>query len=510
MAIALLIAGGTALAGHIMHKKAKDKNEQAAYLMQKAQNIFDEEKAKLDAIKDKGHSSLVHLGNLKTNILATSMDAFIDAYSKLKHVELLDQGAGNELSNYVIRNEDVLEVKQLGNIYKSSIKTGSVAMVAAAPFALSAAGVLTPVAIFAAPVIAFTGFSANRKAEQNLEIAQTAIVQAEAAVEEMKVSETLCQGIQRQAELYTNLLLNLNAMFIECTQIFAGMIRLKTSRFNNHVSVSDFSPEEVALAAVTRALAGAIKAVIDVPLLDEQTQVTQESQQTYQQTSTKLPVFSEKVGQVRTFGVSSAVEIIPIEVATTQYKPPKASETDILRLIGGIFGGIAGAMLGVPIGMGLDSGLMSEYTNYHTVIPYIVAMLYGVFSLSILNIPHKATVLRKTKYISCGFLAGGLIGLFFMTAPHLSGLGAFFILNLIIGVVSFFGGVFLLDNPKKKHFMYFGARMLSCVCVFCIALLLFHIMTAWFHFATMVALWIAVIIFTPLVLIAAYIIELTD
>ena len=61
----------------------------------------------------------------------------------------------------------------------------------------------------------------------------------------------------------------------------------------------DFTPDEQKLLAVTRALAGAVKAVIDVPLLSREGELTQTSEDVYNSMQKELPAFHEQVQEVQ-------------------------------------------------------------------------------------------------------------------------------------------------------------------------------------------------------------------
>ena len=158
---------------------------------------------------------------------------------------------------------------------------------------------MTPLAAVAAPVVLFTGISASLKADENLEKAQVMYAEAEKAREEMKISETLCDAISDKSEMFNDLLVELDDMFSECTCLLAGVVRKKAGKIKKNLMSADFTESELKLIAVTRALAGAIKAVIDTPILTKDGDISNESQDIYEKITYQLQDFNNMVNNVR-------------------------------------------------------------------------------------------------------------------------------------------------------------------------------------------------------------------
>ncbi len=166
--------------------------------------------------------------------------------------------------------------------------------------ALSFGAAMTPLAAAAAPVLFFTALSASMKADENLEKAQTMYAQAEAASEKMKVSETLCAGISERSEMFYDVLHELDGMFLECVMLLHGVVCKKEGRiFKKKLKAEHFTDEEIRLMAVTRALAGAVKAVIDTPILSSDGTLSFESKDVYEQTVCSLPDLSRAAEEVK-------------------------------------------------------------------------------------------------------------------------------------------------------------------------------------------------------------------
>jgi len=331
MPIPFLLAGLGVAAGVIGaggHISAKETNEQAQRLSQDAQDLYNGAKASLEAAQTKTEQALLKLGYTKKNVLESSVRQFVQAFDRIKNIQLGDSLGLNELSKFSIDEHEVIKLQEMSNIYQSSFSSGATGATAGAVIALAASGSLpivtgtlsaagsalmagevgmaagfagsalsfgaamTPLAAIAAPVVLFTGISASLKADENLEKARTMYSQAESASEKMHISQTLCTAITDRSCMYNNLLEDLNKMFSYCTELLDGVTKKKTGVFGNkRIKAEDLSLEERKLAAVTRALAGAVKTVIDTPILAKDGSLSAEGQQVYTDTRKCLPVF---------------------------------------------------------------------------------------------------------------------------------------------------------------------------------------------------------------------------
>jgi len=82
--------------------------------------------------------------------------------------------------------------------------------------------------------------------------------------------------------------------------MLTNVIRKKDKMLGNkEIKVEDLSAEELELIAVTRALAGAVKAVIDTPILAKDGKVSKESLEVYDNSRKSLPDFSRAVHEMK-------------------------------------------------------------------------------------------------------------------------------------------------------------------------------------------------------------------
>ncbi len=372
MPIPFLLAGLGVAAGVIGaggHLSAKETNERAQRLSEEAQDLYNSAKYSLEVAQDKTEKALVKLGYAKKNVLDTSMKQFLINFDKIKHIKGKGSIGINEISKFTIDQQGAIQLREMTDIYSSSFASGATGVAAGAAIALAASGALpiitgelalagsalaageigmaagfagsalsfgaamTPLAAVAAPVILFTGISASMKADENLEKANAMYAEAEAASEKMKISETLCGAISERAEMFDDLLSNLNKMFAECSGLLAGVIRKKEGRvFKKKLTSEDFTEEDLKLIAVTRALAGAVKSVIDTPILSEDGNVSYEAEEMYDQTVEKLPDFSQIVDEVKSIDYN----VKPVVAKSTKNSSSaKRQASDGVTVMGG-------------------------------------------------------------------------------------------------------------------------------------------------------------------------------
>lgn len=355
LGLGAFVAGAAGVGGHL---SAKETNEKAQKTAREAQNLYNEARHSLEIAQNNTEKSLLTLGYGKKNVLETSMNQFLKSYDKVKEVKFTESVGINEISKFTIDHQGAIEIRRMTDIYENSFKSGATGAATGAVIALAASGSLpvvtgtlatagtavmagevgvaaglagsalsfgaamTPLAAVAAPVILFTGISASIKADENLEKANTMLSEAKAASAKMKVSETLCYAISERAEMFDKLLIDLNAMFAECSGLMAGVIRKKEGKiFKKKLSSADFTEDEIKLISVTRALAGAVKSVIDTPMLSNDGEISFESQNIYDTTASELSNFHLEVKKAKmNINYVKAIPAKPVKAAITKSK----------------------------------------------------------------------------------------------------------------------------------------------------------------------------------------------
>ena len=335
-------AAAAAIGGLAAHSVAKENNKEAERILEEAKDIYYSGKRSLEEAQKATEEALLKLGYSKKEVLETSVKQFLENYKKIKDVEIKKSLGLNEIENFSIKNQEALELKEMSNIYESAFSKGAAGAATGAVIALAASGSLpvvtgvlstagslavagnigaaaglagsalslatslTPLAAIAAPVMLFTGISSVMKADENLEKARTVRYQADAAVAEMRVAETLCKGIARNAEMFNDLLYKLNTMFSYCNNLLDGLIKRKTWIFRKKVKSKSLTEDELKLVAVTRALAGAVKAVIDTPILNKDGKISEKAELLYKETNQKMESFVSTVEEIERSNIKAS------------------------------------------------------------------------------------------------------------------------------------------------------------------------------------------------------------
>lgn len=322
--MALIAIAGTLIGGAILHHKAKAKNEEAQGLMNYAERLYKDTEEELSVAKQKTESSLVNFELLKKQILQSSMQQFLIAYKRVRNVQIKDSRGLEELSKFLIAPNDIVQLQRMTDIYESKLKVGAIGAVTGVALtalagttvvgATGLASFLSPVSVVAAPVVLFTGISSSIKAEENLEKAKVVYSDTLAAVEKMKTSLTMCNAITKRTEMFNKLLNSLNQLFAECARFMDSVTRSKVGLFKGwHIKDKQLNENEIKLIAVTRALAGAVKAVIDTPVLGNSGQLNDESYVKFQEIDKQLPNLTTASNGVQT--VDYNVKMLPLRTA---------------------------------------------------------------------------------------------------------------------------------------------------------------------------------------------------
>jgi hypothetical protein len=335
MPLPLILAGlaiGATTVGAVAKKDANEKNAEAKRTAEEAQNLYDSSKRDLEAAQEKTKNSLLRLGNNKKRVLDTSVHQFLTAYERIKDIELSESAGLDEIKKFTINQQDALQLGEMADIYQNAFASSAAGAATGAAIALAASGSLpivtgtlslagsalaagdvgiavglagsalsfgaamTPLAAIVAPAVLVSGLSAGVKAEENREQAEYMLKKATRESEEMKTKKVLYTAIADKADMFDQLLLKLDGLFSHCTERLDGVTKMKIDVLKTEtVDARTFTEDELKLVAVTRSLAGAVKAVIDTPILTNEGKISTESEAVYEDAKKMLPAFDEAV-----------------------------------------------------------------------------------------------------------------------------------------------------------------------------------------------------------------------
>lgn len=317
MALPLLIGLGAAVLGAAGHSVAKETNEKAQRIANDAQEIYDRAKSSLESAQRRTETSLNGFATTKKNVLQGSMTRFMKSFDRVKHIQLGDTPGLEELKKFSIKPADIVAIQHMADIQDNfgSGVAGVAAGLGLASVGGLAATSLAGLSAIAGPVMLFTAFSANTKADENLEKAQKMYAQAEAAVSKMKTSETLCLAIKKRSEMFDSLLADCNEYFAMATAKLENVISKRAGFFGSMSSApipaEKFTKEDRDVMAVAFSLAGTVKAVIDTPILTKSGNLDESSQAKYNDFQRALTASKPKVEAINAGYISrSQVEAV--------------------------------------------------------------------------------------------------------------------------------------------------------------------------------------------------------
>ncbi len=309
----------TAGLGAVGHSVARDDQKEAERIAQRAKDTYESAKKSLETCMENMNQSLLSLGRSKKNVYDTSMTKFIRNYERIQNIPNKNFPGMDELRNFRITPEDMIQLRRMSSIYEGSLAAGAGAGAAAGLMALAANGSLTtvggalmagnigtaltgigslaasPLAVVAAPVMFFTALSASFKADENKEKARLMLAEANEKAEKMKTNETLCRAIGERARMFENLLVRLDCMFFPCAEKLEDLVFRKTGYdFSRKIQGYELNDSEANLCFATASLAKAVMSVLNTPILTKDgTNVNPEADSTIRKLNNGFPALED-------------------------------------------------------------------------------------------------------------------------------------------------------------------------------------------------------------------------
>ena len=317
------ILGGLALAAGLAGVKkavdASNKNDEAKSLQSSAEWIVDISKEQLDEAKTTTDSDLKELGRTKVRVLTEDVNRFLRTFQQIHHITLSRSEGLDELAKFQVDEGSLAEMKDMGSIAESvasGIGSGAAAGSLAAFGAYSGAmwlgaastgtaistlsgvaatnatlaflgggslaagglGIVGGTAVLgglvAGPALAVMGFMMNSKAEENLEKARGNLEKAYQISEELDAAREVCEAISARTTMFNDLLNELSNFALPQIKKMERTVRRMGTDFREYEAVDK---ENIAIALSTM---GAIKKVLDTPILTKQGNLTAESKKT--------------------------------------------------------------------------------------------------------------------------------------------------------------------------------------------------------------------------------------
>ena len=307
--------GGLGLAGHSC---ANDTQKEAEEIAERAKDTYNSAKNSLEASIRLTESSLASLGRAKKKVFDEQVKPFMRYFERIEYIPNKNFPGMDELKNFAMTPEKMIQLQKLSSIYDSGTlaagvtgattgafmalaANGSLSTVGSSLLTGSLGGALTgisgalslsTVGLIAAPVMFFTAFSANDRADENKEKARAMLAEAENKAERMRTDETLCSAIGERAGMFEDVLTGLNTMFAPCVDKLGNMVYSKTIYDpGRKIQAYELNDNQIKLCAVTGALAMAVKSVLDTPILSRSNTLNHEVDSKLYKLNAALPEF---------------------------------------------------------------------------------------------------------------------------------------------------------------------------------------------------------------------------
>lgn len=311
------ISAGTAALGIGKSIKAGVDQKDASRINERALDIAQTASLGADRARKNSGEAITNLGKEKIKILENSIKPFISSFEKLHNVEILNSAGLDELQKFHMDKNSLDELKEMQAIAASiagGVASGAVigaitafgayggamafgaastgtaiaslsgiaatnatlAFLGGGSLAVGGLGIAGGTAVLgglvAGPALAVMGFIVGAKASANKDKAYSNLAQAKEYKEEMKTIMSLCKGIRMRANMFQRLLLKLDTIFAPLVYSLEQII------VTSGTDYSAYTPEQKATVAASMSLAGAIKSVLDTPILTEDGKLTTESE----------------------------------------------------------------------------------------------------------------------------------------------------------------------------------------------------------------------------------------
>jgi len=329
MPIPFLLAGAALIAGGYGIKKgidAKQDFDKAESLNKQARTIFDDAAKSLEDSRQAAQNSMEKLGSLKFKIYEDYLVPFVEAFSKIKHIDFQDQRLQDEFKLTGITNDDILAISKTALDMKQVVGGGITALGAGGLAGLAAygsVGVLASTAggttiaslsgvaatnatlawlgggalsagglgmaggtavlggIVAGPVLAVGGMMLASKAEEAKQNAYSNLDKARVEAEQMQTAETATNGIEKR-------FIEISSVLTKISDNFLPLLRGLQQAVANNTDFRTYSTKDRQGIMMSANTAKTLKNILEAPILDSNGALTEISMAIIQGGNKKL------------------------------------------------------------------------------------------------------------------------------------------------------------------------------------------------------------------------------
>ena len=321
MPLPLLFIGAAVATGTFGAGKtavALSDNMKANKINTSANEAVDTARQNLERQREQVSFALQKLGVEKLFVLQNTVRSFLDTFETIKNVDFRESTGLEELQNLNIDQADFEDLKELGN-FALNIAGGATAGAAGgAMTAIGAWGAAQSLAcastgtaisslsgiaahnatlaffgggslasgglgmaggtivlggIVAGPALLVMGLITGAKAQEKVEKALENKAQADEIVEALNTAAMQCSAIRRRTSMFYTLLAHLDSYFLPQIWNMEDVVREEGTDYRM------YKPESKKKIAIVASTAKSIKAVLDTPILTEEGNLTEESEE---------------------------------------------------------------------------------------------------------------------------------------------------------------------------------------------------------------------------------------
>ena len=255
---ALIVTAGKVV--YDMHKSDK-LNEQAERRSKKSfSRIADAQIAQKEA-EEEMNNAVLRLTNRKRAILSTSMKDFLEVYEKLIKINFLESDGVRELGEFTPAVVEDLhtQISAAQNMPQMPVITKNVV-----------------VGWLLGGLFGAVSSSIVDDSKRNLDLARMQSRQADVIAQQSKGVSLAYQAVTERASSMTEVLTKLNMLFVRGVRYTGALIEERGGDKRN------YTLEDRKSLALCVNLAGAVKSILDAPIIDREGKITQKSLETIQ------------------------------------------------------------------------------------------------------------------------------------------------------------------------------------------------------------------------------------
>lgn len=318
------ISALSATTGIVTGASAIKKNNDAKYVNREAHQICECAEKEVNTAREKTQKSLEGLGNRKLHVLNNSFKRFLSTFGKIHSIQFKETVGINELRKFQLDKQEIAQMQKMSLMAGAVLSgvmggagAGALAAIGAYSATMTFAMTSTGTAIaslrgvaatnatlaflgggaltaggggmalgttvlggaIAGPAIAVLGIVMNASASKNLDNAYSNKAKAKEYAEGCKTIETLCNAVSTRSDMFTNLVGTLDRAFLQM------IVQLEKVVDDYGYDYSDYPDDAQNIVAMSLSVAGAMKKVLDTPILDQAGNITDESRHIYDQMS---------------------------------------------------------------------------------------------------------------------------------------------------------------------------------------------------------------------------------